>query len=114
MLAKPRSLTMWKAKAQASDTGWPVAATTSEASASTAGASAAMKTPMAILVISSGSRQCRPYQRQNISEPAIKAVETKASTASIQVMGMVWPKNTSWKFFSDQISVEDFLIAHQG
>src|SRR5215475_2296262 len=97
------SLATWKAMAQASDTGWPVLATTNEASASTVGANAAIKTPMAILVISSGSRQCLPYQRQKITEPAMSTVETKASTDSIQVTGMVWPKKTSWKFFSAQM-----------
>src|SRR4051812_48883405 len=91
----------WKATAHASDTGWPVVAVICEATARTAGAQAPIAAPIAIFVISLGAGRRLAYQRQNITAPAIKTVLTTASTESIQVIGIVWPKNSSWRFFSD-------------
>src|SRR5471032_1327976 len=93
---------MWKAKAQNSDTGWPVLATTIEASARVSGAQAAMAMPMVILPISSGSRRTLAYQRQNSTDRIISTVEIPASSDSIQVIGMVLPKKTIWKFFRSE------------
>ncbi len=100
MLPKPMSLMTWKATAQPSDTGWPVCATIMLAAARVSGAPAAMQMPMVILLTSSGSFLCRPYQRQNITDAPMVTKEMMPSSDTIQPTGMVLPKNTRWKLFS--------------
>ena len=81
----------WNAIAHHSGTGWPVCATICENSASVSGAKALIAVPMAILVISAGSGQWRPYQRQKAMTPIIRKVLTTASMENIQLVGMVPP-----------------------
>ena len=81
--------------------------------ASTSGPSALIATPMTILVISSGSFQRRPYQRQKAITPIIVTALTNASSDTSQVIGMLKPKNTVWNALlaPHQIGVENLLIA---
>ncbi len=60
------------------------------------GASAAIPTPIASFVISSGSVRRAAHQRQNRTEPAIAAVLMIDPNDNIQVIGIVRPKNSSW------------------
>ncbi len=100
-LAKPMSLITWKATPHHRLALWPAGCRAARASIK--GAVAEITTPMVSLVISFGSVQRVPYQRQKITAPAMVKALMKASRLTSQLGGTWNPRIMSWKLSAPQI-----------